>query len=309
MNRSILTTILFLAFCTFSSHAQRDRNRTKKESTSTRVVTIIEDGHKTEVIVPGVKVEVDEHNDTITKVTIGRRRIEVIEDHNRSRVRMVRLPIDRFKGHWAGFELGFNGYMGSNFSTSLPQDANFMDLNHGKSVTVGINFLQYNIGLQRYKNNLGLVIGSGLTWYNYRTDKPYYFERDPETGATIGIPVEEERSVTKNKIMSAFLNIPLLIELQLPAANDKNRFFISAGPYAGFRLWGHTKMVYHENGSRNKSKSRKDININPFQYGVMVRMGYRFIKLYGTYNFSTLYTNNKGPELHPYTIGLTLISF
>lgn len=308
MNRSILLAILFVCAIGLQAQNEKTPNKSKKETT-TKIVTVTEDGERTEVIVPGVKVEVSDFNDTITKITIGRRRIEVIEDHNRARVRMVRLPIERFKGHWAGFEMGFNGYTNSDFSTSLPSDALFMDLNQGKSVTVSINFLQYNIGLQRYKNNLGLVVGSGITWYNYRTDSPYYFQKDPANNKTIGVPVPDEYDVSKNKITSTFINFPLLLEWQLPASNDAHRFFISAGPYAGFRLCGRTKMVYHENGSRHKEHSKKDININPFQYGVMVRMGYRFIKLYGSYNFSILYTSNMGPELYPYTIGLTLLSF
>lgn len=274
-----------------------------------RVVTIIDHNNRTEVRVPGVKVEVDEANDTITKITIGPNRFEVIEEHNRSRVRMVRLPIDRFKGHWAGVELGYNGYVNANGSTNLGPDAAFMELNHQKSTTFGINFLQYNIGLQKQKNNLGVVVGAGLTWYNYRTDAPYRFERDPSTGSTIGVPLPNEQSVSKNKITSAFINIPLLLEWQFPASEDTHRFFISAGPYCGFRMWGHSKIVYHESGVRHKSHSSKNININPFQYGMMVRMGYRWLKMYGTYNFSTLYTDGKGPELHPYTVGLMLLSF
>lgn len=298
--------ILTLAFFSIGINAQEKK---KKEEKVTRIVTVTEDGERTEVIVPGVKIEVDGFNDTITTVTLGRRQFEVIEENNKAHIRMVRLPIDRFKGHYAGFEMGFNGYMSSDFTTSLPASDQFMDLNQGKSITVGINFMQYNIDLQRYKNNLGLVIGAGMTWYNYRTDLPYYFKKDPDTNITFGEPVEETRSVSKNKITSTFVNIPLLLEWQIPGSNDVDRFFISAGPYVGFRLWGHTKMVFHEDGSKQKDKNRKDININPFQYGVMVRMGYRFIKLYGTYNFSTLYSHNKGPELHPYTVGLTLLSF
>ncbi len=311
MNRLILSSILFIFFTVLHAQNVKDtthHHNTKKEST-TKIITIDEDGDRTEVIIPGVKVEVSDRNDTLTKITIGRKRFEVIDDHNRSRLRMVRLPLDRFKGHWAGFDMGFNGYVNSDFNTSLPSDALFMDLNQGKSITVSLNFLQYNIGLQRYKNNLGLVIGSGITWYNYRTDGPYYFDKDAQTNKTIGLPVPAEKDVSKNKISSTFINFPLLLEWQIPSSNDAHRFFISAGPYAGFRLCGRTKIVYHENGSRYKDHSKKDININPFQYGVMVRMGYRFIKLYGSYNFSTLYSTDMGPELYPYTIGLTLLSF
>nr|WP_319400817.1 porin family protein [uncultured Carboxylicivirga sp.] len=299
MNRLLISSIFL--FCGLILKAQ--------DKSVTKIVTISDNGQKTEVVVPGINIEVDDFNDTITKITFGRKRIDFIEDHNKTRVRMVRLPIEKFKGHWAGIDIGFNGYMNSDFSTSLPSDASFMDLNQGKSVTFSINFLQYNIGLQRNKNNLGLVMGSGITWYNYRTDTPYYFVKNSETNITEGVPIPDQYDITKNKITSTFINFPLLLEWQLPASNDAHRFFISAGPYAGFRLWGRSKMVYYDGGSRNKEKNKQDINVNPFQYGVMVRMGYRFIKLYGSYNFSTFYSSNKGPELYPYTVGLTLLSF
>ncbi|WP_262326269.1 porin family protein [Carboxylicivirga litoralis] len=283
-------------------------NSTAQEK-SKNLISVEEKGGKNIIKAPGVKLEVDERNDTITKITIGRRRFEVIEDYNRARIRMVRVPREKFKGHWAGCDLGFNGYMTSDFSTDLPPDALFMDLNASKSVTFSINFLQYNIGLQKHKNNFGMVLGAGWTFYNYRTDQAFYFERDEATGKTIGVPVEDTRKVEKNKITTSFINIPLLFEWQIPASEPFHRFYISAGPYCGFKLGGHTKIVYKEDGDRNKDKGRDDINLNPFQYGAMVRMGYRFINLYATYNFSTFYTDNRGPELYPFTIGISLIQF
>ncbi len=280
-----------------------------QETKTKSIVTVEESRGKSIVTAPGVKVEVDEFNDTITKITIGTRRFEIIEDYNRARVRMVRVPREKFKGHWAGCDLGFNGYLTSDFSTDLPPEDIFMDLNGSKSVMFSINFLQYNIGLQRHKNNLGLVLGAGWTFYNYRTDQPYTFERDPDTGMTIGVPVPPERDVEKNKITSSFINIPLLLEWQIPSSEPFHRFYISAGPYCGFKLGSHTKLVYEENGNRVKDKGHSDINLTPFQYGAMVRFGYRFINLYASYNFSTLYTENRGPELYPFTVGLSLIQF
>ena len=152
-----------------------------------------------------------------------------------------------------------------------------------------------------------MVLGAGWTFYNYRTDLPYHFRRDEETGKTIG--VETDRNVEKNKITTSFINIPLLFEWQIPASEPFHRFYISAGPYCGFKIGGHTKMVYKEDGNRNKDKGKDDINLTAFQYGAMVRIGYRFINLYATYNFSTFYTENRGPELYPFTIGLSLIQF
>jgi len=295
---------LALSLSLFSSAQEK-----KKKETSRSIVTVEENYEKSVVTAPGVKVEIDNFSDTITKITVGTRRFEIIDDYNRSRIRVVRVPREKFKGHWAGCDIGFNGYFNSDFSTDLAPADQFMDLNGSKSVTFSINFLQYNIGLQRNKNNFGMVIGAGWTFYNYRTDQPYTFERDPNTGKTIGVPVSAERSVEKNKITTSFINIPLLFELQVPSSEPFHRFYISAGPYCGFKIGGHTKLVYKENGNRVKDKGNDDINLTPFQYGAMVRVGYRFINLYATYNFSTFYTNNRGPELYPFTIGLSLVQF
>ena len=295
----IITLCALAILMSVSTYGQDEKRK--------NIVIVEETNGKSIVKAPGVKIEVDDFNDTITKITVGTRRFEIIDDYNRARIRMVRVPREKFKGHWAGCDIGFNGYMTSDFSTDLPADALFMDLNASKSVTFSINFLQYNIGLQRHKNNFGMVLGAGWTFYNYRTDLPYHFRRDEETGKTIG--VETDRNVEKNKITTSFINIPLRFEWQVPASEPFHRFYISAGPYCGFKIGGHTKMVYKEDGNRNKDKGKDDINLTAFQYGAMVRIGYRFINLYATYNFSTFYTENRGPELYPFTIGLSLIQF
>lgn len=296
-----LTCLLIcLSYTLVSAQSNPVRNLAKVE----------ENGEKTTVEIPGVKMEVKNYSDTITKITIGHRRFEVIDDHNRSRIRMVRIPREKFKGHWAGVDLGFNGFMNSDFETSPPPgpENEFMNLNQGKSVTLGLNLLQYSIGLQRNKNNIGLVTGAGWTFYNYRTDSKYIISKNPDTGITEGI--RTTKSVKKNKITASFINIPLLLEWQLPyGQNHNDRFFLAAGGYCGFKLGSHTKVVYDDGNGHDKDKDRGNINMRPFQYGVMIRMGYKFIKLFGTYNFSTFYTDNKGPELYPYTIGLTLVNF
>jgi len=282
-------------------------NTFAQEGKSKNVVVVEETNGKSIVKAPGVKIEVDDFSDTITKITVGTRRFEIIDDYNRARIRMVRVPREKFKGHWAGCDIGFNGYMTSGFSTDIPAEDNWMDLNASKSVTFSINFLQYNIGLQKHKNNFGMVLGAGWTFYNYRTDQPFIFKRHEDTGETIG--VRTDRNVEKNKITTSFINIPMLFEWQIPGSEPFHRFYISAGPYCGFKIGGHTKMVYKENGDRTKDKGKDDINLTAFQYGAMVRVGYRFINLYASYNFSTFYTENRGPELYPFTIGISLIQF
>ena len=275
---------------------QEKKEKREKKSKVTEVIVVDETQRTTKVGFPGAKVEVDEYNDTIAKITVGRRRWEFIEENNNTKVRMVKVKRDDFKGHWAGVQLGFCNYAETDKEP-------FMDINSGKSITVGINFLQYNVDLSRNKNNFGLVTGMGWAVYNYRFDNDYLITANDQ-GITIGEPTGN-RHVKKSKIVTSYLNVPLLLELQ-NSENAKHDMFVSAGVYGGFRIGSHTKTVYFGD---DKKKSRQDININPFQYGAMVQVGLNFIKLYGTYNFSTLYESDKGPEVTPFTVGLTLVNF
>ncbi len=268
------------------------------------VVIIDDNDNNTVVGIPHARIEVVYDNDTVTKITLGQKRFDIIENpFGSSKITMVHVPREKFRGHWSGVQLGFCSYMGSGFSNTIPGDTPFMEPNKGKSMSFTFNFLQYDIGLQRHKKNIGLITGLGWTVYNYRTDNQYTPINND--GVTVGQLITD-KTVKKNKITTSYINIPLLLEAQIPSDNSRSTAFISAGVYGGFKIGSHIKTV---DTNRNKSKSRDNININPFQYGAMVQLGYKFIKLYANYNFSTLYDNDKGPELYPYSIGLTLVNF
>ncbi len=275
-------------------------------SIAQKKVIIIDDNDETTIVgIPKANVEVVYDNDTVTKITLGQRRFDFIEDHfGSTKVNMVHVPRDKFRGHWSGVQLGFCSYLGPDFSNTLPDDAAFMEPNKGKSMAFTLNFLQYDIGLQRHKKNIGLVTGLGWTVYNFRTDNQYTPVRNDD-GITVGEPITD-KTIQKNKITTSYFNIPLLFEAQIPSTTCRSRAFISAGVYGGFRIGSHVKTM---DTDKNKSKSRDNINLNSFQYGAMVQLGYKFIKLYANYNFSTLYEKDKGPELYPYSIGLTFVNF
>ena len=298
MKTKILIIALIFTAATLNVSAQEKKS-------GKNLFSINEDIDNTEVQVPGVNIKVNEFGDTLSIITLGHKRFEIIEDHQTVKVRMTKVPHEKFKGHLAGFDLGINTLVTSDFSTNLPDDARFLDLNSGKSVHVGINFMQYSIGLQKNRNNLGFVTGMGLNFSNYRFDSQNILIKDPITGNTIGELVDTP--VKKNKLTTAFINVPLLLELQIPS-KEEHRFFVSAGGYCGFNLGAHTKVIYDDGGKKDKQKSHGNLNVQPFQYGLSARMGYRFIKLFANYNLSPLFDDGKGPEVYPFSIGLTLIN-
>ncbi|TCO08367.1 outer membrane beta-barrel protein [Natronoflexus pectinivorans] len=299
---SILTMLSIIIFVSTADaqNGQTDRQKVRD------LVTVEETSHKTSVIFPGGSVIVDHIEDTITRLSVGRRELQIIEDDKSgcTRIKMVHRPREKFRGHWSGFDLGLNNFFSSSFDSSLPDDGYFMDLNNGKSVAVGLNFFQYDIGLSSYNNNTGLVTGLGITWHNYRLDSDYILTR-LENGKT-GYYIEEDLNIRKNKLTTMFLTVPLLLEHQFPVADSGKPIFISGGVYGAFRLRSHTKLVYD---GREKEKSRDNLNLNSFKYGFTVRAGYRMIKLFATYDMTPLFQKDQGPELYPWSVGLTLVSF
>ncbi len=309
MKRPTITTAILLLCLTFMVpsilRAQTDTTKTRKKIKE--IVTVEENHERTRVTFPGGSVEVNDYGDTITKVTIGSRRFDIIDRPGHStRIQMVRIPRQRFKGHWSGFDLGFTNFFSSPFNSTLPPEDAWMDLNSGKSMSVGFNLLQYNIGLQENNNNLGLVTGIGWNINNYRLDSRYIIRRldDGITGYEL-----TNRNVDKNKLVTSFLTVPLLFEVQVPSRHNYPGFFFSVGPYGSFRLGSHTKVVFNDSDGREKKKWREDLNINALKYGMMVRTGYRWIKLFATVDLSPMMEKGRGPELYPWSVGLTLVQF
>lgn len=279
------------------------------QNESTEVLKVEESPENKNIAMAGTPCSMNHYSDTIIRITIGRKKYEIVDVgyHNpkNNKIRMVHAPTDRFKGHWNGVDIGFTNFFSYYFKSELPSGAKYLDLVPEKSIAVGLNLMQYSIGLQKNSNNMGLVTGLGLTYNNYRFDSPYILMPDADGNTSY---VESSRIVKKNKLATTFLTVPLLLEYQLPNSS-KNPIFISGGLYGGFKLGSHTKVVYGDNLATEKEKSRRDLNVNSFKYGATVRMGYRFVKLYASMDLSRLFQAARGPEIYPWTVGVTLFNF
>ena len=280
-----------------------------KEEPGNTVVTI---GNEGEIVIK-------ENQDT-TRVKVGKKGIIIIEGEKGTQVNIEDLKDEendddlddetddeghrKFKPHWTGFEIGLNNYLNSDKSMSL-DDATmgYMNLNTSRSWDFNINFMQYGFGLGTDK--IGLVTGLGVEWNNY------HFDNDNNIAKADGIIVPLDLSaypdLQKNRLQTTYLRAPLLLEFQIPAG--KKRIYLSAGPVAGVKLFSNTKIVYKENGDKQKIKDKDDYNLSPLRYGFTARAGYRGLKLFANYYMTPLFEADKGPELYPFSVGLTLADF
>lgn len=212
---------------------------------------------------------------------------------------------DKFSGHWAGIHFGFNGFSNPDYTGYQTE---FMKNDFFKSNSTFVNPIQQSISLQSNRNTLGLVTGLGLQFQSYRLDKNTTIQVDV-AGKVLRKPLDNFDDNQKSKLSIVYITLPLLAEIQIPVKNYENRFYFSAGIYTGLRVNSHTKIKYREEGKKQKLKTPGDYSLNKFKYGIMVRTGYRWVNFFATYDLIPLFKKEKGPELTPVTVGLTLISF
>jgi hypothetical protein len=210
------------------------------------------------------------------------------DDHARRRT--------RFKGHWSGTEFGFNNFLTSDKSLVLPADIDYMTLHSGKSSNFNINFSQLSLGLTRH---IGFVTGLGLNMNNYKFDGNNNIVK-----GTNGIIEELDPGVSlkKSKLATVYLNLPFLLEIQIPT--DNSYLNIAAGPIGAIKIGSHTKMVYEDG---QKVKANGDFSLNMLRYGATARVGFENLQLYGTYYMTPLFREGKGPggnDLYPFEIGI-----
>lgn len=202
----------------------------------------------------------------------------------------------KFKGHWAGVEFGFNSYLTSEDSPSLPSEIDYMALHNSKSSCFNINFTQLSFGVTR---RMGFTTGLGLHWNNYRFDGNNNIIKG-ENGVVEKLDPGTE--LRKSKLTTLFLTAPFMLELQIPAS--ENTLVLAAGPIGAVKIGSHTKMVLEDG---QKIKENGDFSLNMLRYGATARIGYENLQVFATYYAMPLFEDGKSPggfDLYPFEIGL-----
>jgi len=251
-------------------------------------------------------VYVSEDEDTV-RVNLGNGRSEIIiiDGDNGVRVEKKRNKCRaKFKGNWAGIELGVNGYLNNTGGLDMPTGFEFLELKYEKSTNFNINFFQQSFSI--IGNKFGFVTGLGIQWYNYRFSNNVVIKADSSViyGYHDKTP---NRSYIKSKLTASYLVLPLIFEFQTNPHHNSRSFHIGVGVVGGVRLGSHSKQVYTENGGGDtKPKTYDSFHLQPFRLDGTVRIGWGPLNLYGNYSIIEMYRNGSGPELYPFTIGLIL---
>lgn len=307
--KKLVIFILVLWLIQIWMFAQENDTTTVFKADDDTLIEIIDDDEA------GISIEMDkvikeERKDT-TRIKILDKDIKIIEKEGGTSVEIrdsekkagdekASVKKKKFKGHWTGFEIGLNNFVDADFSMTRTPELMWMDLNTGRSWNVNLNFHQTSIGL--IGNRFGMVTGLGLEMNNFHFDSDNSIQ---EANGVVEMRDLSEYSLNKSKLATTFLNVPLLLEVQLGPDKRSKRLYIAGGVIGGLKLCSHTKIVYRDEGRKRKEKDRDDFYINPLRYGFTVRVGYHHAQIYGTYYPTPFFEKNKGPELYPFNVGLS----
>jgi hypothetical protein len=125
--------------------------------------------------------------------------------------------------------------------------------------------------------------------------------------------VEDMRDVNfkKSKLSASYVHASLVPIVDFGGHSRKSRFWdgynnsfrIGLGPYVGYRISSHSKLVYKDDG-REKEKDNDSFYLNNFRYGLRLQLGYRSTDLFFNYDLNELFSEGKGPKLNAFSFGV-----
>ena len=107
---------------------------------------------------------------------------------------------------------------------------------------------------------------------------------------------------SKNKFRNVYLTLPVHLEFNIGKSDE---YRIGLGGFAGYNTSSEQRLKFRENGRRIKDMTRKDWNVNDWNYGLSAYAGYGPLSIYAKYDLNPLFRNNT-VEQHNLSLGIRL---
>lgn len=202
------------------------------------------------------------------------------------------------------FELGTNNYL---------NDGNFPNNNDEiyavrpwGSWYVGLSSIQRT----RLSKKFFLEWGVGVNWYNFKFEDDNVLIQKDDNGTHFVADTRYDDYV-KSKLTASYVTATLIPVVDFNDNSRKARFWdgygnsfrIGFGPYVGYRIESHSKLVYKDDG-KQKEKDHDSFYLNNIRYGLRLQMGYRAADFFFNYDLNDLFVEGKGPQLNAFSFGV-----
>ncbi len=187
-----------------------------------------------------------------------------------------------------------------------------------KQINLGVSW-HYKYEILFGKSNFSFAAGLGFSLHNLHSDAiPINYTIDSGKrvygGSTVFTKIpkkstdgSQDISYVKNKFTAIYVDIPF--EFRYRLRNNAFKFYL--GGKLGLMLGSYNTYNgdnYNEDSPTPKMRVREYAipNVNNVRYGITVRTGWKWIQVYGYYSLSHLFKKDKGPDMYPISVGLTI---
>jgi hypothetical protein len=173
-----------------------------------------------------------------------------------------------------GFGRGFSGYLMYDFPIGQKETTNF-------SFAAGLGLSANNVYFKKIMPNM-------------------YSASDTITFMQI------DSTWKGGKMNTAYLEMPLEIRFFGNANNRNKGFKMALGAKVGLLIGAHTKYSVAHRGSYIINKDNAKKYNQTWRLAPTFRIGYGNFSIFAQYGVTGFFNTNKGPEVHPFSIGLTI---
>jgi hypothetical protein len=175
-----------------------------------------------------------------------------------------------------------------------PEDMKTRTINQGFNV-----FATYNFPLGESPHTFS--IGTGIRTHNlYSNNLIADIHADTIKFVTIS------ESYKRSKVNLVYLDFPMEFRFRFD-----NKWKAGIGFKLGIEMDSKTKYLGKiSSGGPDVKVKLKDINqLEKYTFGPTLRLGYRWINLFAYYQIPGVFERDLGPELTPFSVGVTISSF
>ena len=271
--------------------------------------------HREEDLTARVRIgKVELEADELDRRDLGDR----FEDKDRGNYRQysyIDQKFDRTDNNF-NIDLGTGNWLGRNYQ--FPQDNDELySVRPWGSWYVGLN----SINKTWIGGPVFLEWGLGLSWYNWKWENPdNHIVKNAE--GVLWEPVSTDINPQDGKLSATYINFQMLPMFDFAQGRKKVKTYdnggvrlkryrrdgirIGGGGYVGYRVGSRSKLVYTENGSKEKDIDRDTFFLNNIRYGIRAQLGWKDVDFFASYDLNEVFVNNKGPKLNAITFGIIL---
>ncbi|MDR1527898.1 MAG: PorT family protein [Dysgonamonadaceae bacterium] len=192
------------------------------------------------------------------------------------------------ESHWTGLGFAFSNLNGLG-------DVD-LDLSHSYSVI--LNVVDYIVPLHP---NWLITTGVGFDWsrYHFRGNRSLLADGGKTHFYTDNEPGREYRD---SRLLLYYASIPLVFEYQTKTSNGQT-FFVYGGVEGLVKLYSKSQAKI-QTPEGIKKETYNGLHLVPLNFRFTARIGFRDFSLFGYYQPLSIFGKGKGPDIHPYGLGL-----